>query len=206
MKTLIFAILFLCCINTSIAQENNYLFTNVSYTFFGTGDLQGSSVGIDYHRTIWKRFGLNVGFSRTSGSGKNNSIFSTPSLISNASFTGDSGFADGIAVYNTYILGATYKVSDGRNQVLFATFGLNYKNLKYNYIGITRFDNVDPSGVSQEISIRSYNFVSDKEMGLYGALNYHFYVTPTVSFGLHLAVENSPNMLSKLGLAVGYRF
>jgi len=71
---------------------------------------------------------------------------------------------------------------------------------------VSYVNRVDPSGNSQEISIRSYNFVSDKEVGLYGALNYHFYVTPTVSFGIHVAVENGGNILSKLGLAVGYRF
>ena len=192
---------------SSKAQDQNYLSTNISYTFFGTGDLQGTAIGLDYHRTLWKRLGFHLGYSKATGQeDRLNLIRNNQDVISNAIFIGNDNNASDLANYQTYLVGLNYKITAGARQTLFVSGGLNYKTLTYNYIGAVLFENIDPQGNAEQATILDYQFLAEKEVGIYGGLDYLFVFDNSVSLGLHFVVENSSNILTKAGLSIGFRF
>lgn len=205
----VFSFLFFLTLSFQIfAQEQNHLFTNVSFGFFGTGDLKGTAIGMDYHRTLLVRFGVHLGYSKTTGSGEGtlgNINNENRQFIDNLLFDGSSEFAGDIANYDTYLIGINYKVADGSKHILLASAGLNYKNIKYNYLsGFRVEENLD--GSIEAISIIGNNLVAETEVGFYGGLDYLYVFDNSISLGIHLAVENSSNILSKAGLSIGFRF
>ena len=191
------------------AQDNNHLITNVSYAFFGTGDLSGTAIGLDYHRTLFGRFGLHLGYSKATGQGDNTlqSIGTqNRGVLTNLSLDGNGEQASGLANYNTYLIGVNYKVADGNKHILLASGGLNYKQLKYNYLSSFLAENVNNQGVAESVSIQSTTLVAENEAGFYIGLDYLYVFDNSISLGLHFAVENSSNIVSKAGLSLGFRF
>lgn len=192
------------------AQNKNHLFTNFSYAFIGTGDLSGNAIGLDYHRTVWSRFGVHVGFSKATGSGdgtlrralSNNSNNS----IGNLTIRGNGNQLSDIAIYSTYLIGANYKVTDGQKHILLASGGLNYNQLKYNSLGGTLFENFNDQGIAGTVTITDTSVSAYDETGFYFGLDYLYVFNNSISIGLHLAVENSDNIAYKAGLSLGFSF
>ena len=193
----------------TIAQDQNLLFTNVSYAFFGTGDLSGTAIGLDYHRSIWNRLGVHLGFSKATGKGDNTLRQigeNNQNAITNITFTGDGDHVSDLANYTTALLGINYKVVDQTGQVLLVNTGLNYKQFQYNYLAGYLAENINGQGVAEQITIQSTALVADKETGIYFGLDYLYVLNNSLTIGIHGVVENSSNILSKAGLSIGYRF
>lgn len=191
------------------AQDNNHLLTNVSYAFFGTGDLSGTAIGLDYHRTLWSRFGLHLGYSKATGQGDNTLQTigrDNRAVVTNLTFDGNGDQTSDLANYTTYLIGVNYKVADGDKHILLASGGLNYKQLQYNYLSSFLAENVNSQGLAESVSIRNTALVAEKETGFYFGLDYLYVFDNSISLGLHAAVENSDNILSKAGLSLGFRF
>jgi len=191
------------------AQNNNHLLTNVSYAFFGTGDLSGTAIGLDYHRTLWGRFGIHLGYSKATGRGDNilQSIGSgNIGVLNNLSLSGNDEQASDLANYNTYLIGVNYKVADGDKHILLASGGLNYKQLRYNFISGFSLQNINAQGIAESATIESTSLFAEREAGFYVGLDYLYVFDNSISLGLHLAVEDSSNIVSKAGLSLGFRF
>jgi len=207
-----FSLSFIFCIGLffqTTAQDQNYLLTNAAYAFFGTGDLSGTAIGVDYHRTLFGRFGLHLGFSKATGKGSGtlDRIGSNNRpLVTNLSFDGNGDQTSDLANYNTYLLGVNYKVADGQKHVLLATGGLNYKLLQYNYLSGFIAENVNAQGQAESISVLGNNLVAEKETGFYVGLDYLYVFDNALTLGLHFSVESSSNILSKAGLSLGFSF
>ena len=207
-----FSLSFIFCISLcfqTIAQDQNYLFTNASYAFFGTGDLSGTAIGLDYHRTLFSRFGIHLGFSKATGKGSGtlDRIGSNNRpLVTNLSFDGNADQTSDLANYNTYLLGVNYKVADGQKHTLLVAGGLNYKQLQYNYLSGFIAENVNGQGQAESITVLGSNLVAEKETGFYVNLDYLYAFENNLTLGLHFSVENSSNILSKTGISLGFRF
>jgi len=206
MKNLILVIFSLFVSNQMFAQQKNYVLTNYSFSFMGTGDIRGSAIGIDYHRNLKGRFGVHLGVSKASG-GSNFLLFPDSENFrngtSNVTIQG-TGTSDNIAQYNSYMAGLSYKVADGEKQVLLVGLGLNHKRFKQSYIDLvtTSFD----SNSEPIIMAEQFTLVNENEWHGYLSIAYHYYVADNFSLGLHLSVEPGANIISKAGLALGYRF
>ena len=209
MKLLFAFIICVCAFFQTSAQGQNYLFTNASYAFFGTGDLSGTAIGIDYHRTLFGRFGIHAGFSKATGKGSGtlDRIGSNNRpLVTNISFDGNADQVSDLASYNTYLLGVNYKVADGQKHTLLVAGGLNYKQLEYNYLAGFLAENVNPQGQAESVTILGNSLVAEKETGFYLGLDYLYAFENALTLGLHFSVENSSNILSKTGISLGFRF
>lgn len=192
------------------AQDKNHLFTNISTSFFGSGDLSGNAIGIDYHRTLWTRFGVHAGFSKATGTGDGTLRFAlslnNSEDITNLFISGNGNQVSDLASYNTYLIGANYKVTDSNKHILLASGGLNYKQIKFNSLGGVLFENIDPQGRAESVTITDTRVSAENETGFYFGLDYLYVFDNSISFGLHLAVENSDNIVSKAGLSLGFSF
>lgn len=209
MKLLLSLIICVCAFFQTMAQGQNYLFTNASYAFFGTGDLSGTAIGVDYHGTLFGRFGIHAGFSKATGKGDNtlsNIGTINRAVITNLSFDGSADHVSDLASYSTYLLGINYKVADGQKHTLLVAGGLNYKQLEYNYLAGFLAENVNAQGQAESITIIGNSLVAEKETGFYLGLDYLYAFENALTLGLHFSVENSSNILSKTGISLGFRF
>ena len=171
--------------------------------------MSGTALGVDYHRTLFGRFGVHLGFSKATGKGSStlDRIGSNNRpLVTNLSFDGNGDQTSDLANYNSYLLGINYKVADGQKHVLLATGGLNYKQLQYNYLSGFLAENVNPQGEAESITVLGSNLVAEKETGFYVGLDYLYAFDNALTLGLHFSVENSSNILSKTGISLGFRF
>lgn len=184
---------------SSDAQEagsKNYLLSNISYSFFGSGDLSGSAIGITYHRMFLDKFGANISYSKaTARGGRIN--FTQNDSIRNVIIDGNSAAFE-VASYHSANIGLTYRTTAGERHALLAGAGLNYKSLIDNYLYSIQNNN-------HTVTIGNY-YYSSKEIGFHVSLDYLFFVAKDFAIGIHGAMEISPNILSNAGISLGYRF
>lgn len=206
-KTLIVATLVLLSITINAQTTNvdakNYVLTNVSYAFFGTGDLSGSSLGINYHRMITNRFGLNAGYSKASGNGSGIINLIDGYRLREVNTTGEN-IAFETGNYNSLNLGLTYKILNGTHQNLLLGGGLNYKSLHYNYVNSAYFES-QPDGTT-DVYITGTEYNNEKEIGYFISVDYLVFFKSGFGLGVHASVENSDNILSKVGASLAYKF
>ena len=67
-------------------------------------------------------------------------------------------------------------------------------------------ENINNQGIAESISIESTSLTAENETGFYVGLDYLYVFDNSISIGLHLAAENSNNIVSKAGLSLGFRF
>ncbi len=178
------------------ADSKNYLLSNISYSFFGSGDLSGSAIGITYHRMFLDKFGANISYSKATAQG-GRAYFTQNDSIPNVIIDGSSPAFE-IALYHSANIGLTYRTTAGERHALLAGAGLNYKSLIDNYIY-----NIQNS--EHASTIENY-YHSSKEVGFHVSLDYLFFVAKDFAIGIHGAMEISPNILSNAGISLGYRF
>lgn len=199
---------FLLCITLhfqTTAQDQNYLFTNFSCAFFGTGDLSGTALGIDYHRTVFNRFGIHVGYSKADGRGDNNlfGVDLTDTEVPDLFFEGNGTPSSNLASYQTLMLGLNYALVDNQKSVFLVSVGGNFKNIQNNYL----LTSLRGTGTGESIlTIENNRLLAENEVGIYGGVDYLYVLDNSMTLGLHVAVENSDNILSKMGMSVGFRF
>jgi len=203
-----FLLSFIFCIGLffqTTAQNKNYLSTNVSYAFFGTGDLSGTAIGLDYHRSLFGRFGIHAGYSKATGKGNSNLFGLNPNnaIGTNLEFNGNGSPSSNLANYQTFLLGVNYKVADGKRNVLLASVGANYKDIQNIYISNSTRTSIE--GMTT-LEVQNIILNAEKEVGLYFGLDYLYVFNNSITLGLHLAVENSSNIVSKTGLSLGFSF
>jgi len=94
-------------------------------------------------------------------------------------------------------------VTDGRKNVLLASVGANYKDIQNIYISSSTRTSIE--GLTT-LEVQNIILNAEKEVGLYVGLDYLYVFNNSITLGLHLAVENSANILSKTGLSIGFNF
>jgi len=184
--------------NAQEANSKNYVLSNISYAFFGTGDVSGSAIGVAYHHMFFDKFGANISYSKATAHSSGLLDFYEDYTIENVNTSGEN-IAFNVSLYNSANVGLTYRVTANSRHELLAGAGLNYKSLKYNY----------PSFVGQSedvLTIYNYDYNSSREAGFYVSLDYLFFVTESFSVGIHGAYENTPNVVTSAGLSLGCRF
>ncbi|MEM6316236.1 MAG: hypothetical protein AAF960_01120 [Bacteroidota bacterium] len=79
----------------------------------------------------------------------------------------------------------------------------NYKNIQNSYLISGLLSN------GQGNSLLMYDRTilnAQREIGWYVGLDYLYLLDNAFSLGIHLSVENSSNILSKVGVSIGYNF
>jgi len=203
-------LLLVALVNISIlevkAQETssfiNYININYGYAFFGTGDENGTALGVDYTRMVSKRFGLRLNYTSADASSPGFTSRYTPEELGNITLRGDGGHAVSVSLYKMLNLGVVYQVSDQtQKNILHTSAGLNYKKAKYNYPS-----NVGDPYQEGQVSIRHYQFVSENEIGFFVDLKYLHFIKEHFAIGFHGTMQPGGNIVSNVGVTLSNRF
>jgi len=193
-------VLFTYSSNAQETNSKNYVLSNISYAFFGTGDISGSAVGVAYHHMFLDKFGANISYSKASAHSSDSRSFPEDYTIENADERGNN-FAFDISSYNSANIGLTYRTIANPRHELLAGAGLNYKSTKNNYPNATSYNHDDNT-----ITILHYTFEGYRDIGFYISFDYLFFIKEHFSIGIHAAYENTPDVLTSVGLSLGCRF
>ena len=205
-KILFFIISLIFIVEQTMAQQTtthkNYATVNISYAFFGSGDLNGTAIGLDYTRMASKKFGIHFSYITADGSSPEFTEKYERDKLGNIELGGDAGHAVAIALYKMLNLGLAYKVSDETDKnILFAAVGLNYKRIKDNYPS-----NVGRINGQEEVGILSYKFVSLNEIGFFISLKYLHFINEHLTIGFHAIAQPIGNTVNNVGITLGSRF
>jgi len=193
----IFAMFFALC---AFGQSEQYVSVTYSSSFFGTGDLSGSSLGANYTRMVYSRLGVHGGVLRSTGSG--NSL-PTDSRIFNVRREG-SDTKSSIGNYNTFSIGLAYRATEGDRQSLFVKGGLSYNSIKYNTIseyGSAR----SPLASEGSLEVFSYYQFSATNFSYHIMIDYQVLIDENLFFGLYLATYPGLDIHSHAGLSFGVK-
>jgi len=209
--TLLIIILFSCVFYNCNAQEvpfNNYLNTNINYAFFGSGDLNGTAIGLNYVRMASKRFGIKLNYASANGNSEGRLLFDrTPDQIINVIFEGDSGFAVSYSHYNMFNAGPVFRISDGADHIMLTSVGLNFTRAKHSYPSGTRITEDSFNTDKPEYILSGYNFSSINGIGGYVSIDYLYFIKNNFSIGFQGAIHlSTADIVSSVGFTLGSRF
>lgn len=200
MKKIACLVLLMMCSSFTFGQSDQYLSTSYGFAFFGSGDLGGTSLGVNYARILYKRLGVHGGLLKSTGSGN----FLPEGTVINVSRVG-SNTSSNIATYNTVNLGVVYRATDGTKQSLFLKGGVSYNSIRNNRVdsfGTPRDIDI-PDG---SIEVFSYSLVRATNIALHIMIDYQQYIDDNFFLGLHLASYPGEDIHSHAGVSLGLRF
>lgn len=180
---------------------NNYLYCNISYAFFGSGDFSGSSIGINYTHMMSKRFGAQISYKVATGGKPEFTNRYTNDMLTNIRLVGDSGHAVSYAFYKMINIGPTFRISDNDKNQLLISAGFNYKQVKDSYVG--NYNNLNGDG---QITVNEFVFTSENDLGGFLQLQYLYFIKDNFSIGFHVGTQPSGNIVHDFGVTIGSRF
>lgn len=180
--------------NPTSKYKKNYFLTHLDYTFMGTGDIKGKSLGATYTRMVYKNIGVSASYRQTKAYGRAyNEVKGT-----NVSYELSAEVGESIkihkAMYDSYNLGLTYRVNDGLKHKLLLSAGFNVKHMDYQYV--SRSQNKVVSGI---------RFWNEWSPNGYASLDYLYFFRKDIALGVHASLEGG-NIIIGTGVSLGTRF